>query len=97
MNHQTCDLCGQALGGSDQVRFEMTVEIKAAYDPLQITDETLATDFKKEIARILRQLEGLSAQDAEDQVYRTFTFDLCPGCQRKVIDNFRQGLAEPKV
>jgi hypothetical protein len=82
MNHLTCDLCGGALS---EVRFEMKIEIKAAYDALNLTEEDLARDIREEIANVLRQLEGLSAKDAQDQVYRAFEFDLCPACQRTVV------------
>ena len=45
----------------------------------------LAKDFQKEIAKVLQQLEGLSAAEAQNQVYRLFEFDLCPACQRDYI------------
>jgi hypothetical protein len=85
MNHRTCDLCGQELLKSSEIRYEVKIEVKAAYDPLNVTDEDLAQDFREEIARVLRQLEGLSVAEAQDQVYRVFQFDLCLACQRAYI------------
>ena len=41
MNHQTCDLCGQELLARSEVRYEVRIEVKAAYDPLEITEEDL--------------------------------------------------------
>jgi hypothetical protein len=87
MNHGTCDRCGQELLHGSEVRYEVKIEIKAAYDPLNVTDQDLAKDFPKEIAEVLRQLEGLSVAEAQDQVYRSFEFDLCPACQRAYIRN----------
>jgi hypothetical protein len=87
MNHSSCDLCGKDLLAASEVRYELKIEVKAAYDPLNLSQEDLAKDFKTEIARVLRQLEGLSPQEAQDQVYRVFEFDLCSACRRKYMQN----------
>jgi hypothetical protein len=92
MNHQTCDLCGQELVGPGGVRYEVRIEVKAAYDPLALTDEDLEKDYRQEIARLLSQLEGASEVEAQDQVYRAFDFDLCPACQRRYV---REPLPRP--
>jgi DNA repair exonuclease SbcCD ATPase subunit len=85
MNHQTCDLCGQELRAKSEVRYEVRIEVKAAYDPLEITEQDLAQDLRAEIAKVLRQLEGLSEEDARNEVYRQFDFDLCVACQRRYV------------
>ncbi len=87
MNHSTCDLCGQELSTTSTVRYEVRIEVKAAYDPLDLSEEDLHKDYRAEIAKVLRQLEGLSAEEAQDQVYRVFGFDLCPRCQRRFIQD----------
>jgi hypothetical protein len=87
MNHLTCDVCGCELLAKTEVRYEVKIEVKAAYDPLVISREDLEKDYQAEMAELLRQLEGLSAQDAQNQVYRAFDFDLCPACQRRYIAN----------
>lgn len=85
MLHQTCDLCGQELLLKSEVRYEVRIEVKAAYDPLELGDEDL--DFRAEIAKVLRQLEGISDAEAQAQVYTLFEFDLCLACQRKYVKN----------
>jgi hypothetical protein len=92
MNHQTCDLCGRELAESEGVRYEVRIEVKAAYDPLDLTDKDLEKDHRAEIAEILRRLEGISEEEAQDQVYRAFDFDLCPPCQRRYL---REPLPKP--
>jgi hypothetical protein len=87
MDHRTCDQCGQELLKDSQVRYEVKIEVKAAYDPLNVTDQDLAKDFRSEIASVLQQLEGLSVAEAQNQVYRLFEFDLCPKCHREYIHN----------
>jgi len=87
MNHATCDLCGRGLSAEHEVRYEVTIEVKAAYDPLEVTGPDLEKDYRTEIARVLRQLEGLSAVEAQDQVFRVFRFDLCAACQRRYVED----------
>ena len=85
MNHQTCDLCGQELLAKSEVRYEVRIEVRAAYDPLEITEEDLANDVRAEIAKLLRQLDGISEEDAQSEVYRQFEFDLCAACQKRYV------------
>lgn len=77
-----CDMCGGALLVDSEVRYEVKIEVKAAYDPLEITREDVERDLQAEIQRLLTQLQGMTPQEAQDQVYRVFRFDLCPPCQK---------------
>jgi hypothetical protein len=85
MNHRTCDRCGQELLKDREVRYEVCIEVQAAYDPLNLSEDDLATDFQAEIAKVLQQLENVSLAEAQNQVHRKFEFDLCPGCQREFV------------
>jgi hypothetical protein len=85
MDRLTCDGCGAPLLVESDVRYEVKIEVKAAYDPLEITEDDLAKDHRAEMARIIAQLQHLSEQEAMDQIYRAFRFDLCTPCQRKYL------------
>jgi hypothetical protein len=85
MHHLTCDLCGRPLFRDAEVRYEVRIEVKAAYDPLHVASADLERDYRKEIQEVLRRLEGLSSRAAQDQVYRAFDFDLCLVCQRQYV------------
>lgn len=37
--------------------------------------------------KILIELEGVSAEEAQDQVYRKLAFDLCATCRRPYMKN----------
>jgi hypothetical protein len=87
MNHLSCDLCGKDLQAEEEVRYEVHIEVKAAYDTLRLGAEDLNKDYRAEIARVLRQLEGFSTPEAQDQVFRAFDFDLCAACQRRYVEN----------
>jgi hypothetical protein len=85
VHHLTCDVCGRPLFRDAEVRYEVRIEVKAAYDPLHVASADLERDYRKEIQDVLRRLEGLSSREARDQVYRTFDFDLCLACQRRYV------------
>ena len=91
MNHSTCDNCGRELLTQGEVRYEVSIEVMAAYDPLEVSAEDLEKDYRAEIAKLLRQLEGLSTTEAQNQVYRVFDFDLCLTCQRRYIRSLLSG------
>jgi hypothetical protein len=95
MNHSTCDGCGGGLTASE-VRYEFRIEVKAAYDPLEVGADDLERDYRAEIAKVLRQLEGLSVTEAQNQVFRAFDFDLCPACQRRYIGRLLSGRFLPE-
>jgi len=96
MNHLICDICGQELLQSRGLRYEVCIEVQAAYDPLNLSEDDLSRDLRAEIARVLQQLENVSLAEAQNQVYRRFEFDLCPGCQQKYVRNpLTTDLSEP--
>lgn len=84
MDGISCDRCGGGLLLDAPVRYEVKIEIKAAYDPLEITDEDLI-NADEELKKALRDLEKLSPEEAQDQVYRTFKFDLCARCRKPYL------------
>lgn len=84
MDHLTCDRCGAGLLLDAPVRYEVRIEVKSAYDPLELTQEDLAT-AAEELGKCLERLKDYSADQAQDEVYREFRFDLCATCQRTFL------------
>ena len=80
MIHFTCDMCGKTLLADEDTRYVVKVEVYAAYDPMELTSEDLEEDRTDEIQDLLGEMADTDAEDLEDQVYRTFRFDLCPEC-----------------
>jgi hypothetical protein len=85
MDHQSCDLCGKALLTDEAVRYQVRIQVYAAYDPLEITPDDLSRDRRDEIRTLLRQLAHADPQEVEDSVYKELHFDLCMACQRRYI------------
>ena len=86
MDHLTCDRCGNGLLLDAPVRYEVRIEVKSAYDPMELTQEDLA-NAKSELKDLLEKLKTYPADRAQDDVYREFRFDLCATCQRKFLEN----------
>ena len=80
-----CDLCGKPLLVDSDVRYVVKIEVFAAYDPMELTVEDLKRDRLKEIRELVRRLSEMEPQELEDQVYKSFTFDMCPECQKTYL------------
>ena len=80
MIHFTCDMCGKTLLADEDTRYVVKVEVYAAYDPMEITGHDLADDKAEEIQDLLDEMAEMEAEALEDQVFKTFRFDLCPDC-----------------
>jgi len=84
MDRLTCDRCGAGLLLDAPVRYEVRIEVKSAYDPLELTEEDLAK-AAEELKRTVEALRNYSAEKAQDEVYREFRFDLCATCQKEYL------------
>ena len=80
MIHFTCDMCGKRLEQGADTRYVIKIEVYAAYDPLEISEEDLETDHTEEIEDLLDEIETRETEELEDEVYKAFRFDLCPEC-----------------
>ncbi len=85
MDGKTCDRCGKNLLVREDVRYEVRIEVRAAYDPLEITEGALSRDHEAELRRLLEEMKDLTEEEAMGQVFRRFRFDLCPPCQREYL------------
>ncbi|MFA5795091.1 MAG: hypothetical protein WC980_08535 [Candidatus Brocadiia bacterium] len=87
MYHFICDMCGKGLLLDDNVRYEVTIEVKSAYDPMDIVRNDLDRDLQNEFLNLIEQLKHRDQQELDDEVYKVFKFDLCLSCQKKFIRN----------
>jgi len=84
MDHLICDRCGNGLLLDAPVRYEVRIEVKSAYDPLELTTEDLA-NAAAGLKNAIESAKNLSAEEAQDEVYREFRFDLCRTCQKAFL------------
>ena len=84
MDRLTCDRCGNGLLLDAPVRYEVRIEVKSAYDPLELTEDDLAK-ASEQLRQAVEAVRHLSPEDAMDEVYKEFRFDLCRTCQKQFI------------
>ena len=87
MIHYSCDMCGKGLLVDEEVRYIVKIEVYAAYDPLELTEEDLEQDHLQEISKLYEQTEGMSEDELQEEIYKNFRFDLCMTCQRQYLED----------
>lgn len=85
MLHVTCDLCGKDLHPEIDRRYVVKIEVYAAHDPCQLTEDDLDEDHMEAISEVLRDEEVLADPDEEQPAHKNLRFDLCPACQKKFL------------
>jgi hypothetical protein len=82
-----CRRCGRELHpGRGELYVVSLLAVADPYPPV-FTEEDLALDVGAEIRRLTRQLSGLDAEEARDQVYRRLVFHLCSPCYERWIND----------
>jgi hypothetical protein len=81
-----CDRCGRPMEKQD-LRYVAKIQVFAAADTLEITAEDLLQPPGEEMARLLRQCEGMTEEELMRDVFVQFQFDLCRPCQRAYLAN----------
>jgi hypothetical protein len=84
MLHVTCDLCGKELRPGDDQHYVVKVEVFAAQDPAELTEEDLDEDHMEAVSELLREMEdNLGQSDELEQARQHFRYDLCPQCRKR--------------
>lgn len=86
MLHITCDICGKKISFGEDDRYVVKIEVFAAHDPREITEEDLDEDHMEAVSQLLNDLpDDLPDPDESAPAYKNFRYDLCPDCQRKFV------------
>ena len=84
------------------LRYKVDIQVKAAYDKLEVGLTDLVRDHRAEILALIEQLRHKDPQEIEESVYKRIRLDLCPSCQRAFIQHPlrfhpEQGTPEPTI
>jgi len=79
-----CDVCGREIK-RDTIHYELKIELKAAYNTLEINLADLLKDHTEEIEAVVNEMEGADSQTLQDDVYKTFEFHLCRACRQHYV------------
>jgi hypothetical protein len=85
MLHFSCDLCGKELLPQADRRFVVKIEVFAAHDPNELTDDDLADDQLESLSELLEELEETGDEPDLAPAYKQIRFDLCPACHQKFL------------
>ena len=82
----SCDMCGQKIK-KEQLRYDLKIEIKAAYDKLEINLLDLMRDSKEEYDKLIQKIndENIDPEKLQADIYKKFEFHLCRDCQQRYI------------
>jgi hypothetical protein len=81
-----CRRCGRELiPGRGELYAVSVLAVADPYPPV-FTEDDLAQDVDAEIRRLVKQLSGVEARQARDQVYRRLVFHLCTPCYERWIE-----------
>ena len=87
MIHFSCDRCKRSIDPAEQLRYVVRIEIRAALDFEDATDDEADRDHLMEIEEILECADDAGSDFVGDDVYQQKRFDLCPECYRKFTRN----------
>ncbi len=79
-----CDGCGAELA-QNALRYTVTIDVRAAYDTLEVHLVDLVSDHRAEMLALIEKLKHRSPRDIEESVYKNMKLDLCPSCQRAFV------------
>ena len=80
-----CDGCGEPLLVDSNVRYVVKVQVYAAYDPLEITEDDLEKVTPEAWNDLMEELNDADADTLESEVHISFQYDLCPACRRTYV------------
>ena len=79
-----CDGCGAELPRGN-LRYTVRIEVRAAYDQMEIGLADLVRDHRAELIDLIESLKDRDPRRIEESVYKRFELDLCPSCQRAYL------------
>ncbi len=82
-----CLRCSAPIRPGRGEHYEVLVVAVADPHPPVLTEEDLQQDLDQQWRELLSQVEHLSAQEAQNQVYRRVQFPLCQRCFRQWIED----------
>lgn len=82
MIHYTCDLCGRSI---QDERYVAKIEVSAAFDPDELTEDDLVEDHLQQIADTIEEMETTGEFELEETGPKLFQYDLCHSCCRRYL------------
>jgi hypothetical protein len=81
-----CDICGLSVPPHEYFVVRMDVFADPTV-PAMTTEELEELDADAKFNDLLKQMEGMSADELQDGVHRRFEYKLCSGCHKQFLSN----------
>jgi hypothetical protein len=85
MLHFSCDLCGKEMLPGIGRRYVVKMEVFAAHDPNEITEDDLDLDNLEEISELLK--DSICPDSEIIPANKKLRYDLCPNCHKKFLND----------
>jgi hypothetical protein len=82
MMHFSCDLCGKDLLNKSPAHYVVKMEVFAAHDPSELTEDDLDIDHLEEIGQLLTE-DGPEAEPTP--AFKKLRYDLCSSCHARFL------------
>jgi len=81
-----CDICGISVPPHEH--FVVKIDVYADLTiPAMTTEELEEINSEATLEKLMKQMEGMSADELQDGVHRRFLYRLCAGCHRQFLSN----------
>lgn len=84
---QSCAVCARKLAAGRFYVVRMDVFADPAPEPIDTSALPGEAGYVESVEEIMAQMQGMSAEELQDQVARRFEYHLCPECQKLVLRN----------
>ncbi len=91
-----CSNCGAEVHPNAQL-YVLRIELYAKAEPLELTIDDLLADHTAQIEKLIEEMEVLDAEEATDEVYEAYAFELCAKCRRRIHRMLKQRARAHKV
>jgi hypothetical protein len=81
-----CDLCDRPV--SPHGHYIVKIDVYADPEMPAVTGEEMEeADYQQAMKELMEQMQGMTADELQDQVHRRFEFKLCRACQMRFLVN----------
>lgn len=84
---QRCAVCARKLAAGRFYVVRVDVYAEPSAEEIDTTAQPGEAGYVESVEEILAQMQGMSADELQDQVARRFEYHLCPDCQKLVLRN----------
>ena len=84
-----CDNCKKQIERTLQ-RYCVKVEVFAAPESPEFTEDDLKKDFKKELKKLVKSASKINPEKLMEDVYVKFEYDMCRKCRDAYLRNLKR-------